>query len=212
MSRLRLLIVDDHQLLLEGTKAALQQYPELEVAGLASTGREALDAAAALQPDMVLLDVRLPDMSGVEVARELRARWPAIRIVALSGFDDSMYVKGLRSLGVLACLPKTLNTAELMQAIREAAAGQVPAASRTECASTALLDPLTARELEVLELMGQGSRNGDIATSLGVSIKAVEFHVTHILAKLDARSRSEAIVKAARMLDVPLAAGPRQPT
>ncbi len=204
MNPIRLLIVDDHQLLLEGTKAALEQYPEIEIVGLSSNGREALRHVETLAPDLVLLDVRLPDLSGIEVARQIRERWPGIVIVALSGYDDSLYVKGLRKIGVVACLPKTMKTAELIQAIREAYAGRTPAVSPPSRGTPELLDPLTPREFEVLQLMGSGCRNSDIATTLGLSIKAVEFHVTHVLEKLGARSRSEAIVKAARILDVPL--------
>ncbi len=213
MSRIRVIIVDDHQLLLEGTKAALEQYPEVEIVGLASTGRDALRAVEQLAPDMVLLDVRLPDISGIEVARQVKERWPGILIIALSGFDDTMYVRGLRKLGVVACLPKTLKTAELIQAIRDAWAGKAPAAvSHPRSSSPELLDPLTPREFQVLQLMGTGSRNSDIAAELGLSIKAVEYHVTHILEKLDARSRSEAIIKAARILDLPLGADAQPPT
>jgi len=203
VNRIRLFIVDDHQLLLEGTKAALEKYPDIEITGLATTGLDALRDIEQAAPDLVLLDVRLPDISGIEVARHIRERWPSMLIIALSGFDDSMYVKGLRKLGVLACLPKTMKTAELIEAIRDACAGKTPAAQPNR-GSPELLDPLTPREFQVLELMGKGSRNSEIASALGLSIKAVEYHVTHVLEKLDARSRSEAIIKAARILDVPL--------
>jgi len=205
MTPLRVVIVDDHKLLLEGTKAALDRYPEVDVVGLASSGREALEKIEQLAPDLVLLDVRLPDISGIEVARQVCEKWPNIRIIALSGFDDSMYVRGLRRVGVLACLAKTLTTAELIQAIRDVVAGNISPSARTDRSSPELLDPLTPREFEVLELMGKGMRNGEIGAALSLSVKAVEYHVTHVLEKLDARSRSEAIVKAARILDVPLA-------
>jgi DNA-binding NarL/FixJ family response regulator len=204
VSRIRLFLVDDHQLLLEGTRASLERYAELDVVGTAATGREALDEIARLRPEVVLLDVRLPDINGLEVARRVHEQWPQVRMIALSGYDDARYVKGLRRLGVAACLPKTLTTGQLVQAIQDVAAGNSPPHGGSDPPDEgALLDPLTPREMEVLQLMSTGSRNGDIAAALDVSVKAVEYHVGHILEKLDAKSRSEAIVKASRLLEPP---------
>ena len=199
---IKLLIVDDHQLILDGTKAALDPYEDLEVVGLASTGRDALRSIELLRPDVVLLDIRLPDVSGLEVVRQVHEKWPGTHIIAISGYDDSRYVRGLRKLGVSAYLSKSVSTAELSEAIRAVAAGKA-APGLPPQAHPGLLEPLTPREFQVLQLIGQGLRNGEIASSLSLSIKAVEYHVTHILEKLDARSRSEAIVKAAHILDIP---------
>lgn len=196
--RVRLIIVDDHQMLLEGTKAALRQYPELEIVGTASTGGEALRQLEELQPDLILLDIRLPDISGVEVARVAHERWPNILVVVLSGFDDMLYLRSLRKIGVRACLSKTLTTSELREALRKVIAGEMPPDSRSTPAEQ--MDAFTPREFQVLQEMRRGLRNSEIGDALGLSIKAVEYHITHILEKLEARSRSEAIVKVERLM------------
>jgi DNA-binding NarL/FixJ family response regulator len=194
---IRIVIVDDHPLLQEGTRALLARSAGIVVAGMAGDGETALRLVEQCNPDVLLLDLHLPGISGVDVARQTRARNPQVAILVLTGYDEIGYVRGLVQLGVRGYLRKSASGPELLAAIRAVAAGQTvlpPAITRTMINPKA--DLLTARECEVLTLLADGRRNLEIAQALGVSLKTVEFHISHILDKLGARSRTEAIFKA----------------
>jgi DNA-binding NarL/FixJ family response regulator len=157
------------------------------------------------EPTIVTLDIRLPDMSGIELARLLRQKWPDLKILMLSGYDFDQYVRAAARVGIQGYLLKDAPQAELVQALRAVAAGG--AALQPSIASRVMqdyaenppdsperpLDELTTREIEVLELMREGLRNAEIGQRLSVSTRTVEAHISRIIAKLGAYSRTEAV-------------------
>jgi len=194
---IRVVIVDDHAILREGTQVILEKVPGVEVVGSAATAAEALRLVEQRQPDILVLDLQLPDMSGVEVARRVRGSFPGTAILVLTGFVDGSYIPRLLQVGVRGYLPKTASSAELAAAVRAVAAGRTIVVSHgTGIGAEPLGEPLTPREHEVLRLMSSGLRNADIAKRLCISIKTVEHHVTNVLVKLGVQSRTQAIIKA----------------
>jgi DNA-binding NarL/FixJ family response regulator len=189
---IRVMIVDDHPLVREGTRAALERSGHVQVVATAADGAETLRILPERRPDVLLLDLHLPDMSGLEVARSVRALAPEVSIVVITGYEDVTYQRALLQMGVRGYLRKTMSGPEIVQALRDAVAGRSVIAGRTADA----VEPLTTREEEVLMLMAAGWRNGEIAEQLGVSVKTVEFHTGHVLEKLGARSRTEAVARA----------------
>ncbi len=207
----RLLLVDDQRLMREGLHTLLEMEPGLAVVGEAGNGQEGLDAYATLLPDVVLMDVRMPVMDGVEATRRLRERWPAARVIILTTFDDDEYVfEGLRA-GALGYLLKDVSIQELADAIHTVMAGGVliePSVARkvvTEFARMAapaprpaqdLDEPLSERELEILRLLARGMTNREIATRLYLAEGTVKNYVTNILGKIGARDRTAAALRA----------------
>lgn len=191
---IRVLIVDDHPMAREGTRALLERSAAIEVVGAVGEGFAALWLLRELQPDIVLLDVRLPDISGIEVARQLRTEFPTVKVLVVTGYDEIGYARALLQLGVRGYLAKSASGAELVAAVRAVAAGnQVITAEAARGIVEGRNDPLTAREHEVLQRLVAGRRNAEIADDLCLSLKTVEFHVRNVLQKLGARSRAEAI-------------------
>ena len=192
----RVVIADDHAVMREGTQLILEAAG-IAVVATAATGAEALRAVARQRPDVLVLDLQLPDRSGVEVAQAVGRDFPAVAVLILTGHAEAGYVRTLLQIGVRGYVHKMASGAEVVAAVRAVAAG------RTIVVSGALGDgaaglgaAVTARELQVLRLMAAGRRNADIARELCVSVKTVEHHVTNLLVKLDAQSRTQAIVKA----------------
>lgn len=208
---IRLLLVDDQRLMREGLRTLLEMEPGLEVAGEAENGQLALEAYADLLPDVVLMDVRMPAMDGVEATRRLRERWPAARVIILTTFDDDEYVfEGLRA-GALGYLLKDVSVQELADAIHAVMAGGVliePSVARKVVAEFARLaapapkasqdldEPLSEREREILRLLAQGMTNREIAQRLYLAEGTVKNYVTNILGKIDARDRTQAALRA----------------
>lgn len=191
---IRVVIVDDHPLLLQGTQALLERTPGIAVVGTAESGREALRLVASWHPDVMLLDIHLQDMSGVEVARGVSADFPGVAIVALTAYERAAYIRELVRLGARGFLGKTASAAEVVAAVRAAGVGQTVLGSKAIRAALAPdPDALTEPEQAVLGLLMAGSPNKEIARSLAVSLKTVEARLTHIFAKLGVRSRAEAI-------------------
>ncbi|MGZ3663359.1 MAG: response regulator transcription factor [Ktedonobacterales bacterium] len=191
---IQVLIVDDHPMAREGTRALLERSATIEVVGALGEGLPALWLLRELQPDVVLLDVRLPDISGIEVARQLRTEFPAVKVLVVTGYDEIGYARALLQLGVRGYLAKSASGAELVAAVRAVAAGnQVITAEAARVIVEGRNAPLTAREHEVLQRLVAGRRNAEIADDLCLSLKTVEFHVRNVLQKLGARSRAEAI-------------------
>lgn len=197
---IRVIVVDDHPMLREGTQALLARSAGIAVIGTAGTGGEALRLVAALRPDVVVLDMHLPDISGMDVTREIRANFPDIAILILTGYDDAGYVRALVPLGVQGYLRKTATGEEIVEGVRAVAQGRLALAPDMLQPGMGGTDVhLTEREYEVLWLLTSGRRNKEIAEVLGISVKTVEFHVSRLLEKLGARSRTEAIRTAVQL-------------
>ena len=193
---IRVVVVDDHPMLREGTRSVLMQHTGIDVVGVAADGRTALELVNEHRPHVLMLDVHLPDVSGVEVTRQVRSRYPEVAIVVLTGYEDAGYARALLRLGVRGYLGKTASADEIVAAVRAAAQGLTVIEPAALAAFESTSEVFTARELEVLRLMVGGKRNTEIASALDVSVKTVEFHVSHLLEKLGARSRTEAILQA----------------
>ena len=208
---IRVLLVDDQKLMREGLRVLLELEPDLDVVAEAGDGQAALEAYAAHQPDVVLMDIRMPGMDGVEATWRLRERWPRARVIILTTFDDDEYVfEGLRA-GALGYLLKDVSGQELAEAVHTVAAGGAliePSVARKVLAEFARLapparpleealpEPLSGREREVLQLLGQGLSNREIATRLSLAEGTVKNYVTGILQKLGVRDRTQAAVRA----------------
>jgi len=208
---IRILLVDDQRLMREGLRTLLELEPDLVVAGEAGDGEEALAAYAALEPDVVLMDIRMPGMDGVEATRRLRDRWPGARVVILTTFDDDAYVfEGLRA-GAQGYLLKDVSGEDLAEAVRVVAGGGAliePSVARKVVAEFArlakparpadagLADPLSEREQEVLRLLALGLSNREIGERLYLAEGTVKNYVTSILQKMDVRDRTQAALRA----------------
>ena len=210
---IRILLVDDQRLMREGLRTLLELEDDLEIAGEAANGREALALYEREQPDVVLMDIRMPEMDGVEATRRLRQRWPDAQVIILTTFDDDEYVfDGLRA-GAQGYLLKAVSADELADAIRTVAAGGAlidPSVTRKVVAEFARLsrpasktalppEPLSEREMEVLKLLAEGLTNREIAQRLFLAEGTVKNYVSHILDKLDARDRTQAALRAREM-------------
>jgi len=184
----RVIIADDHRLMREGTAALLAADERIEVVGLASGGREAVELAARLKPDVALLDVGMPDIGGVEACAAIRARLPDIRVLMLTVSEDALDVRGALRVGASGYLLKDIPPGELVAAVL--------GADRVMASTEAPDDELSVREREVLELIGRGLRNREIAERLVVSEATVKTHVNRVLGKLGLRGRVQAVVLA----------------
>lgn len=191
---IRVVLVDDHPMLREGTATLLTAQADIAVVGQTGRGTEAVALVGERRPDVLVLDLHLPDLSGVEVTRRVRAAHPAVAILILSNYEDPGYVRALLQLGVRGYLGKTAGGEEIVAAVRGVARGGATVLS--DAARAALgaggVD-LSARETEVLKLIAAGQRNAEIAAALFIAESTVEYHVRHVLAKLGARSRTEAL-------------------
>lgn len=209
--RIRVMLVDDQRLMRDGLRILLELEPDLEVVGEAGDGQAALDTYEAVRPDVVLMDIRMPEMDGVEATRRLCARWPEARVIILTTFDDDAYVfDGLRA-GALGYLLKAVSGQELAEAIRTVMAGGAliePSVARKVVAEFArwapparplaesLPEPLSDREEEVLRLLAHSLTNREIAARLNLAEGTVKNYVTSILQKIGARDRTQAALRA----------------
>jgi NarL family two-component system response regulator LiaR len=205
------LLVDDHPLVRQGVRAFLETQPDIQVVGDASSGGEALQRAAESAPDVVLMDLLMPGMDGVETTRRLKAISPRSQVIMLTSYhDDGHVLPALRS-GALSYLLKDVGADELADAIRKAARGDVVLHPRIAAQVIGALHgnskpnadnpaepPLTTREIEVLRLIATGISNAEIAEQLFVSEKTVKSHVSNILGKLHLADRTQAAVYAFR--------------
>ena len=201
---LRVLVVDDQRLVREGIASLLDIQPGISVVGMAATGREAIDQTVALDPDVVLMDVRMPEMDGVDAVAVLRRRAPACKVVMLTTFDDEEYVVQALRAGAAGYLLKDLPAAKLAEAVRLAHAGVTQldqaAAAHVAAALThhtpAPTDALTGRETDVLRLIAAGATNREIAARLFLSEGTVKNHISRILGRLGLRDRTQAAIYA----------------
>jgi NarL family two-component system response regulator LiaR len=202
-SSIRVMIVDDHDMVRRGLRAFLMAQQDLELVGEASNGKEALVVCDQAQPHVILMDLVMPEMSGAEAAREIRARCPEVQIIALTSFEDKELVQAALRAGAISYLLKNVSSDELADAIRAAHAGRstlAPEAAQalieTAAQPRGLGDDLTLREREVLALLVEGLTNPQIAERLVVSRSTAKAHVSNILSKLGASNRAEAIALA----------------
>lgn len=203
---IRVLLVDDHSVVRQGLRMFLGLDPELEVVGEARNGVEAVRLAQELNPDVVLMDILMPEMDGLEATRRIRASQPDTEVIALTSvLENEKVFDAIRS-GAIGYLLKDTESEELRRAIKAAAAGQVqlsPQAAarllRDERPSEPQMEPLTPREAEVLQLLARGLANKEIARDLGIGEKTVKTHVSNILSKMGVLSRTQAALQAVRM-------------
>ena len=205
---IRVLVVDDHAVVREGLRTFLSLQDGIEVVGEAADGREAVAAAERERPDVVVMDLVMPRLDGVQAMRELRARVPRARVIVLTSFlDDDRLLPAIRA-GAAGYLLKNVEPAELARAVRAADAGEAlidPVVAARLVDALADADdrrdeqPLTAREQEVLDLIARGYANKRIALELGIAEKTVKTHVGHVLAKLGVADRTQAALYATRV-------------
>ena len=200
----RILITDDHGVVRQGLRMFLSLEPDLEVVGEAANGREALALARELKPDVVLMDLLMPVMDGIEATEAIRSEMPEVEVIALTSVLEDTAVSGAVRAGAIGYLLKDTDAEELKRAIQAAAEGRVhlapEAAARLmrEVRGPESPEELTERETEVLRLVARGHANKQIASSLFVSEKTVKAHVSSILLKLGVQSRTQAALHAVR--------------
>lgn len=193
---IRILTVDDHQLLREGIAAVLESQEDMTLVAQASNGREAVESFRRLRPDVTLMDLRMPDMSGIEAITKIRGEFPDARIVVLTTYGGDAQAAAALKAGAAGYLLKNLVRKELLETIRAVHSGKrrVPPEIATEIAEHVADDALTGRELDVLRRVAAGKSNKLIAAELDISEGTVKTHMKSILPKLDASDRTHAVM------------------
>jgi len=205
--RIRVIIAEDHAVVREGTRQLLERESDLEVVGEAADGAQAVALVERLNPDVAIMDISMPVMTGIEATRRIKVVRPNTAVLILTGYDDDQYVFALLSAGAAGYLLKDVPSAEVVRAVRMVHAGEPvlhPAIARKVLARFARPgehadaqrdgDALTDRELEVLRLAACGLGNAEISDRLSLSIRTVQVHLTHVFAKLGVGSRTEAVI------------------
>ncbi len=207
MDRICILLADDHAILREGIRALLEDQPDMAVVGEAADGRQAVELARKLEPDIVVMDIGMPLLNGLEATRQIKRDRPQVAVLVLTMHDNEEYVSQLLTAGASGYVLKRAASSELVTAIRAVAAGQnylSPAVTKVliegyigrKPAGPAILDPfdtLTAREREVLQLVAEGHTNSEIARLLSISLKTVKAHRSNLMQKLGLHDRGELI-------------------
>jgi DNA-binding NarL/FixJ family response regulator len=208
--RIRVLLADDHAVVRQGIRQFLEETDDVEVVAEASDGAEAIRLVEAFQPDVAVLDIRMPEVSGVEATRRIKERFPQVRVLVLTAYDDDPYVFALLQAGADGYVLKTASGDEVVRAVRAVHEGgtalspQVAgklvrqATARRPEGAADQVEPLTARELDVLRLAAQGKTNRAIGHELGISHRTVQGHLASIYSKLGVRSRTEAVTESLR--------------
>jgi DNA-binding NarL/FixJ family response regulator len=226
-SSVRLLLADDHAIAREGVKTMLTSEPDLKVVGEAKDGREALNLCWRLEPDLVLMDVRMPEINGLEATREIRVRCPNTNVLVLTTYEDPDYLFEAVRAGAAGYVIKDATKQELVDAIRRTLRGKnsldhelamrllqhlgreaeqrEPGLPRPKERLEPLPEPLTPRELEIVRLLAKGLTNRQISQELTISAATVKVHIEHLLAKLKVSDRTQAAVRASQagLLDPP---------
>jgi DNA-binding NarL/FixJ family response regulator len=192
--------VDDHPLLREGIAAVINNEPDMLISGQASNGREAIQQFREQRPDVTLMDLRLPDISGIDAIVAIRNEFSAARIVILTTFEGDVEMRRALAAGARGYVLKDLPPRDLVDVVRQVHAGKkhIPADVAAQLAEHVSDEALTGREREVLQHVAGGNRNRDIAERLFISEETVKVHVKHIMEKLDASDRTEAVTVAVR--------------
>jgi two-component system, NarL family, response regulator LiaR len=198
-SIIRVIIVDDHCVVRSGLWKFLLVSPDLQLVAEAESGEEALQLCGLYQPDVVLMDLMMPGMDGITTTRQIRQRYPNIKVIALTSFHEEYLVQGALQAGAIGYLMKNVTAAELAHAIRSAKAGKMTLCSEASevLAQSVIRTPpgseLTEREREVLRLIVNGLNNNQIAERLFISLGTVKFHISNIFMKMGVESRVEAV-------------------
>lgn len=203
--KIRVLLADDHQMVRAGIRQLLEGAGDIQVVAEAGDGEEAQSLIQKHKPDVAVLDIQMPQASGIEVTRWVRAHLPEVGVLILTAYDDDPYVMAVLQAGANGYVLKTANTEELIQAVRDVHEGKSaldPAVTRKLMSSLfkrpekTAVEPLTDRELDVLRLTAKGFTNKAIGVQLSISDRTVQGHLAHIFDKLQANSRTEAVMRA----------------
>jgi DNA-binding NarL/FixJ family response regulator len=199
-TRIRVLGVDDHPLLNEGIAAIITSQPDMQLVAQASTGRDAIQKFREHQPDITLMDLRLPDMTGIDAMIAIRTEFPEARIIMLTTFEGDVDIQRALQAGARGYMLKSMPPKDLVAVIRQVHAGKkrIPSEVAARLADHLGEEDLTSREMEVLRLVADGSRNRDIAEKLFISEETVKVHIKHIMEKLAASDRTQAVAIALR--------------
>lgn len=199
-TRIRVFSVDDHPLLREGIAAIINSQPDMEMVAQASTGREAIPLFRQHRPDVTLMDLRMPDMTGIDALIAIRNEFPAARIVMLTTFEGDVEIQRALAAGARGYVLKNMPPKDLVDVVRQVHAGKkrIPHEIAAQLAEHIADESLTEREIEVLQQLAGGSRNRDIAERLFISEETVKVHVKHIMEKLGASGRTAAVAIAVR--------------
>jgi DNA-binding NarL/FixJ family response regulator len=198
--KIRVLCVDDHPVVREGIAAIINLQPDMMLAGAAASGGEALERFFELRPDVALVDLQLPDMSGFDLIKKIKDKSPNARIIVLSSHEGDVDIQRALEAGAQGYVAKGIVREELLETIRSVHAGKrrLPAAVAQKLAEHMADEPISPRELEVLALMAAGKRNKEIASELSIAEDTVKMHVRNILSKLQVNDRTEAVTSALR--------------
>jgi NarL family two-component system response regulator LiaR len=209
MGKIRILLADDHVLLREGTKELLEREEDMQVVAEAGNGEEAVQLTQSQRPDVVLMDIAMPRLNGIEATKQIKVLCPATAVLILTAYDDDQYVFALLEAGAAGYLLKHVRRRDLIEAIRAVHAGESvlhPAIARKvvnrfsrssgESPEERVVEQLTERELQVLKLAAKGMSNKDIAHHLDLSIRTVQAHLSTVFSKMQVGSRTEAVVQA----------------
>lgn len=210
MSQIRIVLADDHQVVREGTRRMLEREADMQVIGEAADGQRAVDMVAELRPDVVVLDVRMPRLNGIEATKQIKENNSAIRVLIFTAHDDDRYVFPLLDAGANGYVLKTAGQRDLVHAIRDVYRGETalhPAVARrvvqrltdkSPFRGQGMVESLTEREMEVLAAVGKGWSNKEVSEALHISPHTVQVHLSNIFGKMGVKTRTEAVLYAIR--------------